>query len=104
MELQGVVKKIMDPKTINDKSVQLILIQTDEKFPQTHPIEFWNDKRNQIKEISVNQNVIVKFNIKSNLSKAGGYFTKLTGWSLKPAGEVSNNSQQPAREETPFYE
>ena len=102
MELQGVVKQIMDPKTINDKSVQSILIQTEEKFPQTHPIEFWNDKRNQINDISVNQNVIVKFNIKSNLSKAGGYFTKLTGWSLKPANEVSNNSQQPAREETPY--
>ena len=98
MELQGVVKKIMDPKTINDKFVQTILLQTDETYPQTHPIEFWNDKRNQIKEVSVNQNVIVKFNIKSNLSKTGGYFTKLTGWSLKPDGEVSNNSQQPARE------
>ena len=98
MELQGVVKQIMDPKTINDKSVQTILLLTNETYPQTHPVEFWNDKRNLIKEVSVNQNVIVKFNLRSKPSKAGDYYTKLTGWSLRPINEVFNNSQQPARE------
>lgn len=95
MEILGIIKAVSPKETINDKlTKQTLLVETQDKYPQVIPVDFYNDK---IPAVNQGDNVKVQVNLRSREYK-GKYYVSLNGWKVATNEEVTNNHQNQDRE------
>ena len=105
MEITGNIKLILDTETGTSKSgkewaKRQLVVTTTEQYPQDIAIDFMGDKVTQLDRYQVGNPVTVSINIRGN-EYNGKYYNSINGWRIaNHIGNVTNNEQQPAREET----
>lgn len=99
MEIVGTIKRILDVAVISDKfSKSGVVIETDDKYPQTILVEFTNDNITQLDSFAAGDVVCVKINIRGRewQSPQGDirYFVSLNGWSIGKAIQQSGDDRR----------
>lgn len=102
MEIQGELIVIGQTETIGAKGFKkrLVVIKTDEQYPQTIPVEFTQDKTGMIDLFEVGEFVKIGINIRGT-EWQGRYFANINGWNInKGEKEKSAESFMPDRQAT----
>ena len=98
MEIQGKVLSIGSQQTIGNKQLQVVRLTTNESYPQTLEIEFWNKAIHEISGVQEGQTIDVHINIRGKESNNGKIYHKIVGWKInKHPKEVDTMSQMPLR-------
>jgi spore germination protein YaaH len=103
MEIQGKIIVLNDTETIGAKGFQkrLLVVQTDEQYPQTIPVEFTQDKTTILNFYKVGDLVKIGINLRGS-EWQGRYFANIQGWKIDKLDSTSLTAQQqmPDREAT----
>jgi len=106
MQLKGIILKIGEKKTFGKTDKAEVILKTDYNtdYPQTVLIEFLNKSIDNLKEYKEGDEATININIKGRewTSPEGEtkYFNSIQGWKIsKGLDEVTNNIQQPDRQE-----
>ena len=99
MQLTGKIKKILETKTFDSgfKKRDLVLT-TNEQYPQTILIEFFQDKSELLDNYSEGQDVVISINIRGrewiNPQGEEKYFNSIQGWRIEcfDIDEMNSNS------------
>jgi len=100
MELQGEIILIGQTETIGAKGFKkrLIVVKTDEQYPQTIPVEFTQDKTGLLDLYEVGEIVKIGINLRGSEWK-GKYYANIQGWNInKTEREKSATSFMPDRQ------
>lgn len=95
-QIIGYVRDIQETKVISERfSVQAVIIETDDKYPQTMPIQFVNDQINLVNKLNIGDKVECNININGREytnKKTGevGHFINLQCWSFNMLGQEPN--------------
>ena len=83
MDLQGEIIVIGETETIGVKGFKkrLVVIKTDEQYPQTIPVEFTQDKTNLLDNYSIGDIVKIGINLRGSEWK-GKYYANIQGWNI----------------------
>jgi len=83
MNIKGIVKVLEDTQEIGEKGFKkrLIVVTTQEQYPQDIAIEFTGDKTNLLDEIAEGETVDVSINIRGR-EYNGKYYTSIQGWKI----------------------
>lgn len=86
MEVIGLVHLISETETVgnNGFTKRLIVVKTDEQYPQLIGIDFVKDKTSILDSYKVGQSVKVSINIRGN-EYNGKYYVNLQGWRIEKA-------------------
>ena len=76
-----------------DFKKRLVVIQTDEQYPQTIPVEFTQDKTSVLNFYKVGDLVKIGINIRGSEWK-GRYFANINGWKIDKIDSTSLSAQQ----------
>lgn len=109
-EMNGKVVHVGKEETFGSNGFRkrLVVLMTDEQYPQTIPFEFTQDKCELLDRVKLNDKITVKFNLRgrewTNPEGEVKYFGSLQGWALTNTGNsgnepVSRPSQAEATEE-----
>ena len=71
---------------------RLLVVKTDEQYPQEVPIDFVQDKCEVLDKYAVGQSVKVGINIRGN-SYNGKWYCSLNGWRLDADATIVNNEK-----------
>jgi hypothetical protein len=103
MDINGKIIVIGETETIGAKDFKkrLLVVQTDEQFSQSLPIEFTQDKTNLLDKFKIDDLVKVSINLRGSEWK-GKYYANIQGWRIDKVESLSLTAQQqmPDREET----
>lgn len=112
MEVQGIIKVIGETKSFGENGFRkrdLVVTTTEEKYPQTLNIEFFQDKVRLLDDVQVGQNVNIGINLTGREWTKDGvtrYFNSIKGWRIDPVGgvqqrgsEVSSSNFSPDRDD-----
>tara|TARA_R110000772_G_scaffold35637_4_gene85767 strand:+ start:5120 stop:5500 length:381 start_codon:yes stop_codon:yes gene_type:complete len=103
MDISGKIKTIGDTNTFGEKGFRkrIIVITTDEQYPQHIPVEFVQDKSNLLDPYQVGQDVKISINLRGNeWNKADGTvqnFLSAQGWRIEPTGSAPVQAPQEAQ-------
>jgi len=107
MDINGKIIVIGDTETIGAKDFKkrLLVVQTDEQYPQSIPVEFTQDKTNLLDKFQLNDLVKVSINLRGSEWK-GKYYANIQGWRIDKVDSLSLTAQQqmPNREEVSSQE
>ena len=85
-EVKGVVHQIDQEQTFaSGFTKRMIVIKTEEKYPQTVPIEFFKDDVIKVEKLKLGQEVTVHFNLRGS-EHNGRFYCNLQGWKIESAG------------------
>ena len=100
MEITGTIKVLGNSEKVSDKLTKAqVVITTNEQYPQDIAVEFLNDKIDLLKNFKVGMVAVVGINLRGR-EHNGKYYNNVLGWRIaQDVTEVTNNDQQPAREE-----
>jgi hypothetical protein len=85
-ELTGKVHHIGELQTFaSGFSKRVLVIETDEKYPQTIPVEFAKEKTALLDGLAVGQEVTVFYNLRGN-EYNGKFYVNLGGWKIAHVG------------------
>jgi hypothetical protein len=95
MEVNGKIIVIGETETIGAKDFKkrLLVVQSDEQFPQSLPIEFTQDKTNLLDKFQINDLVKVSINLRGSEWK-GKYYANIQGWRIDKVDSLSLTAQQ----------
>jgi Domain of unknown function (DUF3127) len=84
MEVTGKVVVIGQTESVgqNGFTKRLVVIETNEQYPQKLPIDFVKDKTALLDHISVGQEVKVQINLRGSESN-GRWFSQIQGWKIE---------------------
>lgn len=84
MVITGKVHLIGEVETVgsNGFTKRLIVIETDEQYKQTIPIDFVKDKTSLLNNINIGQYASVSVNVRGN-EHNGKYYVNLQGWKIE---------------------
>jgi len=87
MELTGKVHVIGTTEEFgsNGFTKRLIVIETQEQYPQKLPIDFVKDKTNLLDKFQEGQEVKISINFRGN-EHNGKYYVNLQGWKIENIG------------------
>ena len=100
MEVQGKIIVLNDTESIGTKEFKkrLVVVQTDEQYPQTIPVEFTQDKTSLLNNFSIGDFVKIGINLRGAEWK-GRYFANINGWKIDKAdSSLTAQQQMPDRE------
>ncbi len=104
--LTGKVIRVGETEQIKDtfKKRELV-IETDDKYPQSIPLEFVQDKTELLNGISEGDSVTVSYNLRGR-EWNGKYYVNVQGWKLEKTGSapapVNVNAPVEADDDLPF--
>jgi hypothetical protein len=105
--IKGTVYKILPQKQVNDNfTTQEIVIMVKETYrngqTKDHfiPIQFSNQRCDEIQKVAEGQEVEVKFNLSGN-EWQGKFFLKASGWTINATSTVGSPSPQPQKSNWP---
>lgn len=92
-EIEGKVKVLFDTQTLGSKGFtkREFVITTREKYPQDVKIECTMDRTSLLDQVSVGEDVLVKFNIRGN-EYNDRYYINLQAWSITKLGNDSGQA------------
>jgi len=95
MDINGKIIVIGDTETIGAKDFKkrLLVVQTDEQFSQSIPVEFTQDKTNLLDKFQINDLVKVSINLRGSEWK-GKYYANIQGWRIDKVDSLSLTAQQ----------
>jgi len=95
MDINGKIIVIGETETIGAKDFKkrLLVVQSDEQFPQSLPIEFTQDKTNLLDKFQVNDLVKVSINLRGSEWK-GKYYANIQGWRIDKVDSLNLTAQQ----------
>jgi len=95
MDINGKIIVIGDTETIGTKEFKkrLLVVQTDEQYPQSIPVEFTQDKTNLLDKFKVDDLVKVSINLRGSEWK-GKYYANIQGWRIDKVESLSLTAQQ----------
>lgn len=99
MNIQGKIKVIGQTETIGAKAFRkrLVVIETQEKYPQLIPIEFTQDNTGLLDSFKVEDYANVSINLRGS-EWQGKYYANIQGWKIERAeAEKSSDSFMPDR-------
>jgi hypothetical protein len=105
MEVQGQIIVIGDTEIIGAKGFKkrLVVVKTDEQYPQTIPVEFIQDKTSLLDNFTTGDIVKIGINLRGTEWK-GKYFANIQGWNIKKGEkEKSAESFMPDRQPAEAY-
>lgn len=84
MEVSGKVVIIGQTESVgqNGFTKRLVVVETNEQYPQKLPIDFVKDKTALLDQISVGQEVKVQINLRGSESN-GRWFSQIQGWKIE---------------------
>lgn len=100
MEIQGQIILIGQTEVIGAKGFKkrLIVVKTDEQYPQTIPVEFTQDKTGLLDLYEVGEIVKIGINLRGTEWK-GKYYANIQGWNInKTDKEKSASNFMPDRQ------
>ena len=105
-QVTGFVKEIQETKVVSEKfSVQNVIVETDDKYPQLLPLQFANDQIQLVDKLNVGD--LVQFNInisgrewKNPKTDQVNYFVSLNCWSFDINENESSNEKPNSTEES----
>jgi hypothetical protein len=103
MEVQGKIIVLNDTESIGTKEFKkrLVVVQTDEQYPQTIPVEFTKDKTSLLNNFSIGDFVKIGINLRGT-EWNGRYFANINGWKIDKA-DSSLTAQQQMPDRQPVY-
>lgn len=110
MEIKGKIKVIGETGTFGNNGFRkrLVVIETQEQFPQTIPVDFTQDKCDILNSYNVGDEVEVSINLRGNswVNPQGEtkYFLSAQAWKIKKVEGQAEPMQDSVGEEdeTPF--
>jgi len=91
-EVLGSIIHIGNTETVGSAGTfkkRLLVVKTDEQYPQEVPIDFVQDKCNILDKYSIGQSVKVAINIRGN-SYNEKWYCSLNGWKIELSGEAAD--------------
>jgi hypothetical protein len=86
--ISGTVIKVGETDQIKDTfKKREIVIETDEKYPQSVPIEFVQDKTELLDGLNEGDSVAVSYNLRGR-EWNGKYYVNVQGWKLEKTGSA----------------
>lgn len=84
MEVSGKVVVIGQTESVgqNGFTKRLLVIETNEQYPQKLPIDFVKDKTTLLDNISIGQDVKVYINLRGSENN-GRWFSQIQGWKIE---------------------
>lgn len=84
MNVTGRIIVLNDTEEVGTKGFKkrLLVVQTNEQYPQTIPIEFVQEKTELLNTFQIGQEVEVSINLRGS-EYNGRYYAQLHGWSIK---------------------
>ncbi|MBC2600729.1 DUF3127 domain-containing protein [Puniceicoccus vermicola] len=103
-ELEGKVKEVFDEQTFGSgfRKREFVVTVEDGKYPQDIKFECVQDKIQQLDNVSADDTVKVKFDIRGREWK-GNYFVNLSAWQVNSVsgGDSAPDSIEPASQDEP---
>lgn len=102
MEIQGKIIVLNDTETIGAKEFKkrLVVVQTDEKYPQTIPVEFTQENTEKLNNFQIGDFVEIGINLRGS-EWQGKYYANINGWKIsKVDANLTAAQQMPDREAT----
>lgn len=104
--LTGKVIRVGETVNVSDKfKKRELVIETDEKYPQSVPLEFVQDKIEMLDGINEGDTVTVSYNLRGR-EWNGKYYVNVQGWRLEKTGSapapVVENDPVEAGDDLPF--
>ena len=91
MEVEGKVLVLQDLQEFaSGFTKRVLVVETDENYPQQLPIEFCKDKIDLINSLNAGDSVKVGINLRGN-EYNGKYYSSIQGWKI----EVVSTSEAP---------
>ena len=99
MEVQGKIIVLNDTETIGAKDFKkrLVVVETDEKYPQTIPIEFTQENTEKLNNFQIGDFVEIGINLRGSLWQ-GRYFANINGWKISKV----DTEEKPSARTPPF--
>jgi hypothetical protein len=100
MELNGRIIVLGETETIGNKDFKkrVLVIETDETYKQTIPVEFTQDKTSLLNNFNIGDFVKIGINLRGAEWK-GRYFANINGWKIdKAESSLTAQQQMPDRE------
>jgi hypothetical protein len=93
MEVNGKIIVVGDTETIGTKEFKkrLLVVQTDEQFSQSIPVEFTQDKTNLLDKFKVDDLVKVSINLRGSEWK-GKYYANIQGWRIDKVDSLEKDN------------
>jgi len=84
MELQGKIIVLNDTETVGSNGFEkrLIVIESDEQYPQKIPVDFVQGKVNLLDDFLIGESVKISVNVRGN-EYNGKYYVSLQGWKIE---------------------
>ena len=89
-EVIGKIIVLNDTETVGSAGTfkkRTLVVETDEQYKQSIPIDFVQDKCSILDSYAVGQNVTVSVNIRGNAYN-GKYYVSLNGWKISKIGDA----------------
>lgn len=96
MEVEGKIVHIGDVETFGNNGFRkrLLVVMTDEQYPQEIPVEFVQDKVDLLDKVDENDKVVVSVNLRgrkwTNPEGEDKWFGTIQGWRIESSGNSGN--------------
>lgn len=104
MEVIGTVKVIGAEETVGAAGTfkkRLVVVQTDEQYPQSIPVDFVQDKCSVLDKYAIGDKVKVSVNVRGN-EYNGKYYVSLNGWKIEKTATVEVAAPTTTTDDLPF--
>lgn len=105
MQVEGIISHIGEEESVGNNGFRkrLLVVETDEQYPQLLPIEFVQDKCDLLNALKEKQKVKVSINLRgrkwTNPEGIDKYFGSIGGWRVEALSEGSTNTPTAPPEE-----
>lgn len=103
LEITGKIIVIGETETVGSAGTfkkRLLVVETDEQYKQSIPIDFVQDKTSVLDSYAIGQSVKVGINVRGN-EYNGKYYVSLNGWNINKLAEATPPSQEES-EDLPY--
>ena len=101
MEITGTIIVLNDTETIGSKDFKkrLLVLKTEENYPQTIPVEFTQDKTTVLNNYAIGDLVKIGINLRGS-EWQGKYYANIQGWKIEKtvSTDLTAQKQMPDRE------
>jgi len=84
MEVSGKVVSVGQTESVgqNGFTKRLLVIETNEQYPQKLPIDFVKDKTSLLDQIKIDQDVKIQINLRGS-EHNGRWYAQIQGWKIE---------------------
>ena len=105
MEITGTIKLIGQTETVGEKGFKkrLVVITTNEQYPQSLPVEFVKDKTSLLDNFTECEQVKCSINLRGS-EYNGKYYCNIQGWKIESDGGKKESNVEQKGNSTEFLD